>query len=72
MSAAESGEKKEPAKKDDLEELKERLHHAVENEAFEEAAGLRDQIHSLEKPAAKRSAGPPKRQSAKKSAKKAK
>jgi len=38
-----------PKKKDDMQELRQRLQAAIENEAFEEAAGLRDQIKELEK-----------------------
>jgi len=36
-------------KKPHLEELREKLQKAIEDEAFEEAAGLRDQIKELEK-----------------------
>jgi protein arginine kinase activator len=45
---------KSPKKKIDLQELRQRLKLAIETEAFEEAAEIRDQIRGMEKKAAQK------------------
>jgi len=43
---------KAPQRKSDLQELRTRLSRAIETEAFEEAARIRDQIKELERKSA--------------------